>query len=55
MILTLPDHMINPKLSCDCLCDNNQKRNKKTDVFPSPSLAKTILVWSPAKGLGERD
>ena len=31
MILTLPDHMINPKLSCDWC---HQKRNKKTDVFP---------------------
>ena len=33
MILTLPDHMINPKLNCG-LCDTNQKRNKKTNVFP---------------------
>ena len=33
MIQTLPDHMINPKLSCD-LCDTNQKRYKKTDFFP---------------------
>ena len=30
MILTLSDHMINPKLSCDWC----QKRNKKTDIFP---------------------